>query len=297
MNTTPRLSAADVAVVIVHFGEREVTQRAIESVGLLNPPPGKIYVVNNGPGAWPSEESSPDVEILNRADNSGYAGAVNTGARAAIASGLAFVWVLNNDVEVDPSSLSHFVEAYSQDPNLEILGSYVVAGDVCWFGGGDFAQRTGRASHVGYGLPLDSKQDPGCTTTDWINGCSMFIPVTSFATRGWFDEFFFLYKEELEWQLRLPQVRAGMIRRPLVNHLVGASTGSSDGRLGQVFMSRNGLILALRQRGMRRAGWLSAWIFDFMFRPLLRFRWSVLRDHVEGATLVRVEPHEVLARL
>lgn len=297
MGTKQQFSASDVAVAIVHFGKHEVTQRAIESVAKLDPPPGKIYVINNGPGAWPSEESIPDVEILDRADNSGYAGAVNTGARATIAAGLDFVWILNNDVEVDSFSLSYFIDAYETEPEVEILGSYVVAEDVCWFGGGEFSQRTGRASHVGYGLPLDDEDGSHCTTTDWINGCSMFIPITSFRQRGWFDEFFFLYKEELEWQLRARPVRAGLIRRPMVNHLVGATTGSSDSHLGRVFMARNGLILATRQRGRRRVRWISAWIIDFVCRPMVRFRWSALRDHLKGARLVRVEPHEVLARL
>ena len=292
----PRYTASAIAVVIVHFGDRNVTQCAIESVAKLSPPPGTIYVVNNGPGAWPPDDS-PKVEILDRVDNSGYAGAVNTGARAAIAANFDFVWILNNDVEVDSSSLAYFLEAYEEDPAVEILGSYVVAEDLCWFGGGDFSQRTGCASHVGYGLPFDNTKGSGCVATDWINGCSMFIPVQSFAKRGWFDEFFFLYKEELEWQLRYPQVRARIIRRPLVNHLVGASTGSSDSRLGRIFMARNGLILAMRQKGIRRAGWLSAWVFDYVCRPIARFRWSALRDHVEGAMLIRVEPHVVLARL
>jgi GT2 family glycosyltransferase len=297
LNTTPQFSASDVAVVIIHFGEHDVTQRAQESVSRLKPPPGRIYIVNNGPGSWPSSDSISDVEILDRTDNLGYAGAVNAAARVAISAGFDFVWILNNDVQVDSHALSHFIEAYQEEPEVEIIGSYIMQEDLCWFGGGDFHQRTGRASHVGFGQPLDMTKGSGCSTTDWINGCSMFIPVKSFTKRGWFDESFFLYKEELEWQLRSTPVRASLIRRPLVQHLVGASTGSSNSRLGQIFMARNGLILAMRQRGLRRASWLTAWFLDFVCRPMLRFRWSVLRDHVQGATLVRTDPHEILARL
>jgi len=292
-----QFSASDVAVVVVHFGRHEVTQNALVSVSKLDPPPGRTYVVNNGPGAWPSSHPDSGEEILNRTENSGYAGAVNTGTRAAISAGFSFVWILNNDVEVDPGSLSHFLGAYQRQPDVEILGSFIMQDDTCWFGGGDFSQRWGRASHVGYGRPLDSEGGSECTPTNWISGCSMFIPITSFQQRGWLDESLFLYKEELEWQLRSPHVKAGLIRRPLVDHLVGATTGSSDSRLGRVFMARNGLILAKRQRGLRRAAWLSAWLFDYFCIPLLRFRWAVLRDHVEGAMLVRTEPHAVLARL
>lgn len=297
MNADRRFSASDVAVVVVHFGRHEVTQNALLSVSKLDPAPGRTYVVNNGPGPWPSTDSRFGVEILNRTENSGYAGAVNTGARAAISAGFDFVWILNNDVEVDSLSLSHFLGAYQSEPDVQILGSYIMQEDMCWFGGGDFSQLTGRASHVGYGKPLDSMGGSGCTQTSWISGCSMFIPVKSFQQRGWLDESLFLYKEELEWQLRAPHVKASLIRRPLVNHLVGATTGSSDSRLGRVFMARNGLILAQRQRGVRRVGWLGAWLFDYVCVPLLRFRWSTLRDHLEGAKLVRTEPHAILARL
>jgi GT2 family glycosyltransferase len=297
MSTARVFSASDVAVVIVHFGEHDVTRRAQESVSRLNPPPGRVYIVNNGPGPWPSTNSNSDVKILDRTDNSGYAGAVNAAAGAAISAGFDFVWILNNDVQVDSLALSHFIEAYQKEPEVEIIGSYIMQEDLCWFGGGDFHQRTGRASHVGFGQALDSTKGSGCSATDWINGCSMFIPITSFNKRGWFDESLFLYKEELEWQLRSTPVKASLIRLPLVQHLVGATTGSSNSRLGQVFMARNGLILAMRQRGLRRASWLTVWFLDFVCRPMLRFRWSVLRDHVEGATLVRTEPHEILARL
>jgi GT2 family glycosyltransferase len=290
-------SASDVAVVVVHFGQLEVTQNALVSVSKLDPPPGRTYVVNNGPDPWPSTDSAFSVEILDRTENSGYAGAVNAGARAAISAGFNFVWILNNDVEVDPLSVSHFLEAYQKEPDVQILGSYIMQEDMCWFGGGDFSQRTGRAAHVGYGKPLKGTSRSGCTPTSWISGCSMFIPVTSFQERGWFDESLFLYKEELEWQIRPPHVKARLIRLPLVNHLVGASTGSSDGHLGRIFMARNGLILAQRQHGLRRAGWLVAWLFDFVCIPLLRRRWPILRDHLEGAKLVSTEPHTILARL
>jgi GT2 family glycosyltransferase len=296
-DTSPPFSETDVAVVIVHFGDHDVTARAQESVSGLNPPPGKIYIVNNGPGSWEPADSSSGVEILDRPDNAGYAGAVNAAARAAIGAGFDFVWILNNDVKVDPLALTYFVEAYRQKPELEIIGSYIMAGDLCWFGGGDFSVRTGRADHIGFGQPLNAALGSGICPTNWINGCSMFIPLTSFQRRGWFDESFFLYKEELEWQVRATAVKAGLIRRPLVLHLVGATTGSSNSRLGQIFMARNGLILASRQRGLRRAGWLGAWFLDFVCRPLLRMRWSVLRDHLEGATLIRTEPHKILARL
>jgi GT2 family glycosyltransferase len=298
MDTCKQFSASDVAVVVIHFGKtHEVTRRAIESVSKLNPPPGHIYVVNNGPGPWLQDDVHSDVKILERADNSGYAGAVNIGARAAIEAGSSFVWILNNDVEVDPLSLSHFIGTYRREPDVDIIGSYIMQRDLCWYGGGDFSNRTGRASHVDYGQPLDPSKGSGCATTTWISGCSMFIPISAFEQRGWFDEFLFLYKEELEWQLRFPPVKARIVQLPLVDHLVGTSTGSSDGRLGRVFMSRNGLILATRQRGLRRAGWIGSWILDYVCRPLLRFRWSALHDHLEGATLVRTAPHEVLARL
>ena len=297
MSDDLHFSAYSVAVVLVHFGKHDVTQRALESVSKLKPAPGRIFIVNNGPGPWPITDTPPNIVMLDRSDNSGYAGAVNTGAKAAISAGFRFVWILNNDIEVDPLALSYFVEAYQKQPDVQIIGSYIMQEDLCWYAGGDFSRRTGRASNAGYGRPLDRAKGTGCATTDWINGCSMFIPVTSFQERGWFDESFFLYKEELEWQIRSPQVRAKLIRRPLVDHLVGATTGSSDSRLGRIFMSRNGLILAQRQGGLRRVGWLGAWFFDYVCRPLLRCRWNVLRDHLEGASLIRAEPHKVLARL
>ncbi|WP_160141061.1 glycosyltransferase family 2 protein [Cryobacterium shii] len=291
-----RTDASSVAVIIVHYGEQSLTERAIESVQKLNPAPGQIYVVNNGPSDWVCQPMSA-VRVLDRTENSGYAGAVNAGAAAAKSAGFKFIWILNNDVVVDHSSIAHFVQAYDDEPLVEILGSYVMQGDSCWFGGGRISRRTGRATHNNFGLPLEEMDATGHSPTDWVNGCSMFIPLTSFEKRGWFDEFFFLYKEELEWQLRAPLLRARVIHLPLVDHQVGATTGSTDGRLGRVFMARNGLILATRQVGVHRAMWLSTWVWDFVCRPTLLLRWRELRDNMTGAASARTDPHAVLAKL
>ena len=156
MNSIPnsRTDASSVAVVIVHFGKQSLTQQAIESVQKLDPAPGQIFVVNNGPRDWKFQPMSP-IRVLDRTDNSGYAGAVNAGASAAKSAGFRFIWILNNDVVVDPSAISHFVQAYDDDPRIEIFGSYVMQGDSCWFGGGRISRRTGRATHNNFGLPLE----------------------------------------------------------------------------------------------------------------------------------------------
>lgn len=296
-NNVAAMRASTVAVVLVHYGDEEITERAISSILRLTPGPGKVFLVNNGPGAWAPARSIPGIKVIDCTENSGYAGAVNRGALTAREEGFQFVWILNNDVLVDPLSIRHFLEAYACDPTVEILGSYVLKGDTCWYGGGTFSSLSGRAGHEHFGELGAELAIAGTTPTDWINGCSMFIPISSFETRGWFDESLFLYKEELEWQTRIPRIKAQLLRQRLVDHEVGATTGSTDGQLGRVFMARNGLILALRQRGFRRLFWTIVWAWDNGFKPLAKRQWSLLRDNMRGASMMHMSPHDILASL
>lgn len=283
------------AVVVVHYGDPVPTRRTLDSIGELRPKPNRVFVVDNsGDFEW-TGSGVADVEVIGGLGNMGYAGAVNLGARAARDTTHELLWVLNNDVEVAPNALLWWELALSQNPTAEILGSYVTRADGrCWFGGGSFDPRRGVARHLHFGEALSDLDAGGIAPTDWINGCSMVIPIREFQARGAFDESLFLYKEELEWQTRNPQVRAYVVQQPLVRHWVGLSTGSTGGRLGKAFMARNGMILANRQRGRRRVAWLASWGWEFLLLPLLRRDWSALAVAIAGARGRRMDPVEFL---
>lgn len=283
-------------VAIVHFGDEALTHRAIDSVKSLRPAPELVLIVDNNEP--PQSFGNVDgVAIIGRGVNSGYAGAVNQALAETKERGMTFCWVLNNDVELRPNSLEYFRDAAGKYPNAEIFGCYVKSASRTWYAGGHFDPRTGRAWHNDFGKPVEDLPTGGCAETGWINGCSLMLKTSAFERLGGFDEHLFLYKEELEWQVREPSLQRIVVREFLVDHAVGATTGSTNGALGNTFMARNGLILALRQRPIRRLRWMSAWAIDYIVRPLVKLDFQRLRSSLQGARSVGRSPMEVLRKV
>lgn len=284
-----------VAVFVVHFGDPEMTKKALKSCLELDPAPGGAFVLDNS-GNWP-DTAWPSDEVIRPGRNLGYAGAVNMAAEVARDRGFTHVWVLNNDVSVVPDALVHFGEAFDAYPGADVVGSYVSSGAKCYFGGGGFDWRRGRPWHVHAEALVDSLPVGGAVETDWINGASMVIPIDSIVRRGGFDEHMFLYKEELEWQIRSPRALAVLVQRFLADHEVGATTGSTTGPLGGAFMARNGLLIARRRRGASRVAWMIECIWTSLLHPLVTGRFQQVKGAYIGMRSLDVSPEGVLQRV
>ncbi len=285
---------AALAIVVVHFGPPERTLKAVASCRGLDVGPGAIFVLDNS-GNWASAVT-PEDKVIRPGRNLGYAGAVNRAAAVASQRGFAHVWVLNNDVTVAPDALTHFAMAFREFPDADIVGSYVASGSRCYFGGGGFDWRWGRPSHQHAGAPVESLPVGGSELTDWINGASMVFPVDAIVRRGELDENLFLYKEELEWQIRAPRAKAVLVKRFLVDHEGGATTGSTAGILGAAFMARNALLIAGSQPARSRFAWTVEALRANLLYPLLTRRFSRLRGALVGLSCVKCPPEHVFRR-
>lgn len=287
-----------VGVAMIHFGDPEETVRSMRSVLSLDPAPGKVLLIDNSRNLQNSFQGEPRVGIYQTDRNYGYAGGVNKACELMTSWGFHYAWILNNDVEVSPEAMLHWQQAIRARPDADIIGSYVADEDQkCWFGGGYFNAKNGAVAHMHMGIPVPLLPRGGTEETDWINGCSMFLPLSAVAHRGTFDEDLFLYKEELEWQVRPPRARAYLVRECLVVHKVGQTTGSSSGRLGTVFMARNGAIMAERQAREYRFRWWLHWAWEFLGRPLSKGRFQAVELALLGLRSRYKSPNAVLDEL
>lgn len=286
-------------VYVVHYGDPNPTRSLLGELAQLAPAPAGVFVIDNGPEPWHGDEP-----VVGGGQNRGYAGAVNWAFRHAKSKDARAVWILNNDVHVATGALAGLLRALNSGMAPDVVGSLVTtAGVRCWFGGGEFDERTGRATHLRVGEEMTfhrdaSGVDSAIRETDWVNGCSMLIPLRSAEERGGFDENYFLYKEELEWQVRSPRAKCSLVETVLVDHLVGASTGSTAGRLGRVYMARNGYLFASAQpQWKRRAAWVACWFIDYFAVPFARGRFAAVRDAWHAWRLRRVPGHKVVELL
>lgn len=292
------------SIVLVNYRGWRDTVECIASLRRLEYSPVELIVVENGSpdDSWERLRSLEGVRVIRLERNIGFAGACNLGMRVARSDGAEFVWLLNNDTVVEPRSASVLVELARSKPEAHFFGSYICFAaepHLLWFGGGHFDWITGTPTNAGYGqhAATVSSQEPA--SVDWISGCSLLIRTKSLDGVGYMDESFFLYAEELEWQLRArgKSPAAWIARECLVSHKVGRSTGSTDGQMGRVFMSRNYLKLAARHGGARLPLWLGRWAVEFLVKPALKGQLRMALAGWAGVTTQRIEGAEIVARL
>ena len=294
---------AEVHVVLVNYGESSDTIDCLGSLQRMAYPATRVAVVDNAS----SEESRralssfPGVEVLPSAENLGFAGGCNLGIRHALAAGADYIWLLNNDTTVRPDALDRLVQAAQEFPHLDFVGSWIELAErpgTLWFGGGRYRRGSGLIEHIDFGSDVHSHPLHGqLRETDWVTGCSVLVTPRTITRHGYLDENLFLYREDVAWQLGGSdgRPRAALVCEPLVRHKVGATTGTSEGRLGVAFMSRNYLLLALRHAGIAFPVWLARWVRTSVLAYARRRDWASLHAALLGARHLRTPGAQVAA--
>lgn len=195
-----------------------------------------------------ASKSSLDIHVLETGSNLGFAGGVNVGLRAALADpSMRYVWVLNNDTQVDPAALDTLLEKMVEDPKIGICGStllYLNEPQKIQAVGGCYNPWLGTTSHC---LGHETYSAERCrafdeTTLDYVVGASMFVPRAFLETVGLMDDRYFLYYEEIDWACQMhrkrPDLHLAYAPDSMVFHAEGASTGSND-RNGKGYVYRS----------------------------------------------------------
>jgi hypothetical protein len=104
--------------------------------------------------------------------------------------------------------------------------------------------------------------------------------------------------EDLDWQLRAGRGHsvAWLVADCLVHHKVGRSTGSTDERMGRLFMSQNPLKLARPYAGPRLPMWLGRWALEFLIKPTLKGELGLARAGLAGLMTQRTAGADIVAR-
>lgn len=207
-----------VVVVVLNWNGWRDTIECLDSLLRSEQQPDQIVVVDNGStddslvrmNDWAREipHATPIVFIALHT-NVGYAGGNNAGIRYAIdRHGCDFVWLLNNDVIVDPLALGANLRAALDDPKVAIVGSKILKYDdpkrIQALGGGTFVPPIARDTQHGAGG--DSQLTIGTPLPlDHVVGASLFVRAEAIASIGLMDESYFLYREETDWCIRMRQ--------------------------------------------------------------------------------------------
>ena len=244
-----------VIAVILNWNNLADTLECVESVLKSDYARLAVWVVDNGSDEDPSArlaERFPSARVIRLAANLGYSGGNNVGLKLAMDHAAQYVLLLNNDATVAPDTITRLVASMETDPRIGMATPRVFFYDrpaeVYWDGGMiDWA--TGLTPHRSTDLPRSG----GILSSEWLDGCCLFVRLAALHDVGLLDERYFLYYEDAEWTVRAS--RRGWLNAVILDasarHKVSRSTGSLSGPLASFYFPRNRYLL-LRTHGPLR---------------------------------------------
>jgi GT2 family glycosyltransferase len=293
----------DASVIIIDWHQPALTRRAIESVlsQRVDAETEVVLVVNEADDATVAayRADHPGIVVVPEPTNSGFAGGVARGIRAA--SGEVLV-LLNNDAVADHGFLDRGLAALAAGgPRTAAVAATAVleggfapvpegaaradddlvaldgrrwrrtetGGQTLVNGTGVVLDRNGNGHDRDWLRPIDAA--PEHAPLFGFSGGAAFLRRDALAEVGGFDESLFMYYEDLDvaWRLRLAGYTIGAAPDAVVVHRHAASSGS-DAPLVRFQSMRNRLAVTARNGSGRMLARVAARTAVRLVRDLLR---------------------------
>lgn len=186
-----------VAVVIATYNGAPWIRRCLESLtnGSLVP---HIIVVDNASTDNTREivrADFPEVELIQRRENSGFGIANNAGIRRSIELNCAYTFLLNQDAFVLSDTIQQLANFLSATPEFDIVSPLHCSPDI-----GSIDKKSAVGYLNRYAKELVSDSLLGHVKSHYrihgINAAAWLVRTKAFLTAGGFDPIFFMYAED-----------------------------------------------------------------------------------------------------
>jgi len=253
-------------------------------------------------GAKPSPQH---VLLVQNGANLGFAGGNNSGIRLGMNNPeCRYIWLLNNDTTVLPTTLPAVITRMEQDSSIGICGSTLMYHDrpdlVQAMGGALYSRWTGRSRHIGaFSDRAEIPQESALVERQmsYVVGASMLVRREFIEQVGYMREDYFLYCEEIDWASRGRGLfRLGYAPQSVVFHKEGASIGtaaSGGSPLSIFYLFRNRVRYAWRFHPLFVPSVLFFCSIDIA-KLVIRRRWLQARAALRG--LLQLSRPQPLAR-
>lgn len=277
----------NIFAIIVNWNGKDDTLACLASLKKIRKEGNtfSVIVVDNGStndSVDAIRKDHPWVTVLEAKKNLGFTGGNNFGIPYALEHGADLIWFLNNDTVVDLNVLS-FAHVF-QDPHVGAAGSKIYfapgheyhidryrksdLGNVLWYAGGLIDWQNIYASHRGVD-EVDHGQYDTIEETPFITGCSFVVRKEAIQKTGVFDDRFYLYLEDLDWNLRIQKAgwKTMYVPTSVVWHVNAGSSGKPGNPVHEYYFTRNRLLIGMRYASMRTKFALLREAFRFIFGP------------------------------
>ena len=226
--------AGSVNLFVLNWNGRDLTLDCLYSLEKVTYPNVNIHIIDNG-----SSDNSvvsirnkfPDYEIIELAENHGFAKGNNTGFQS-VKQKADYTIFLNNDTIVDPNFIDPLVNELEAISNVKQTAPKIFYEDkkeYIWFAGGIISLWTGVIRHSGI-RKKDSSKFSQKRKIDYATGCCVCMRTVDFESIGMFDESFLLYGEDVDLSLRFSNQGGEILFVPesKIWHKVSASLGGQS---------------------------------------------------------------------
>ncbi|MDX1614567.1 MAG: glycosyltransferase family 2 protein [Candidatus Promineifilaceae bacterium] len=264
-----------VAAVVVNWNGREETLACLASLVESRGVRLMVVVVDNGStdgSVTAIQARYPTVEVIALPSNRHFAAGANVGLRHGLAQGADYLWLLNNDVLLDPDALAEKVRIAESDSRIGIIGARLVhptnpPGVIV---GANCDLRTGAI--IEPAPPTGPRQNR--LAVDYVWGCAMLIRAAVLIEVGFFDERLVAYFEDTDMCLRAARHgwQTTTALKATVHHV--GSRSANRRFLQQMFLrGRNWWRVYWRHAPARDRKRLFVWLWGYRLPHLL---WSTL---------------------
>jgi len=283
--TSPSPIPPRVISVILNTNRRDDTLECLASLHEGTYPNHKAIVLDNASndGSVAAIRAAfPGVEIVELANNLGYAGNNNVGIDAAVAQGADWVFVLNEDTILASDCLAQLIELGESDPKIGVLGPMVYHhGEPTMIqSAGGRIGRFWESFHLAQNEP-DRGQYGTPHPVDWISGCGILVRRAVIEEVGTIDPRYFYFWEETEWCLRAAKAGWRIMHVPLAKMWhKGVQRDYEPKPLVTYYATRNRLLTLAKHRAPL-AAWVVTWvqIVRTIISWTVKSKWRHMRGH------------------
>lgn len=251
------MASASVFAVVLNWNSAAYLEKCLAHLGSQDWAGYELLIVDNGStddsGRVLDDLPLPNVRRLET--NLGFAGGMNVGLEAALASSAEFVWLLNVDVFVSSNCLKLLVDTMEADETLGMVAPKLLSLD------GTEQHAGGRVDwHTGRHELLTSDAFGQRAASDyWLTGTAPLIRVSALRRTGLFDPNFFAYWEDVDLSSRI--LRNGYTLKSVpaaVATHVGGGTSVHFSPFVEYLQARNRWLFLSKNAptGSRLARWL-----------------------------------------
>ena len=194
-----------VSIIILNFNAGKLLLNCIESLTKLTYQNIELIVVDNNSSDNSQNECKqkfPQIKLIQNQNNSGYCGGNNIGIKEAKGE---FIVILNPDTVVEPNLIEILINKYS------IHGEGLYQPKILSLEDKQILESTGNMIHIfGFGFArdkgnLDNNEINKVTKVGYAAGTCLFSSKKIFLKLKLFDEFLFLYHDDLDLGWRAAQ--------------------------------------------------------------------------------------------